>query len=259
MSFNASSTTSSQIGELSSCFYLISHNVWGCQKYYRAYSYKLIFNFSSYNVTNCIFAPDAITDIQVLSSALFFLDLGVPYSLIFPTYGISYTQWNSEIKAQTFPSIAVCQMHRIVWNSGCTQSAGYAQNPTPYYHGIFMRLRGGCVCYPDVARCLSACTCLLLKALNLQFLEGFFACSLSLYILWASPRGLALVHLLCYIPWERACFLQLSHPSVLFTSTFPAPCCWVTICSLHWDSRTLSIWCLPDWWLCIRTNMTDNE
>lgn len=162
MSFNDSSTTSSQIGELSSCFYLISHNAWGCQKYYRAYSYKLIFNFSSYNVTNCIFAPDAITDIQLLSSALFFLDLGVPYSLIFPTYGISYTQWNSEIKAQTFPSIAVCQMHRIVWNSGCTQSADMLKTPLPITMAFLWGLEG-----VVLSRC-----CTVLKCLYLPIAKG---------------------------------------------------------------------------------------
>lgn len=53
-----------------------------------------MFNLSNYNVTTCIFAPDAITDVQLLSSAFFFLGLSVPYSLVFPTYNGSYTQLN---------------------------------------------------------------------------------------------------------------------------------------------------------------------
>lgn len=93
------STTTLQIRELSSWFYKVSHNVWHRQRYYSAYSYKLIFNFSNYNVTNCIFAPDAITDIQLFGSALLFLDWGVPYSLIFPSKSGS---WNLETEAQPF-------------------------------------------------------------------------------------------------------------------------------------------------------------
>lgn len=135
-------------------------------------------------------------------------------------------------------------------------STGYAQNPTDYFYVIFMRLTVGLVI--QILHSAIVCTglllifrgLLLLVPFHLKLLQG---CCCSPFNLALSPA------LFSSRPSRGECFMlyslgkgfvYLSHPSVLFSSTFSSCCCQVIIHIVqHSSSHTFSTWCLLDPWV----------